>query len=67
MPQIPIIPNTHLGDTSSAFKKEKVLKVFFSEIQDGGEKEGVRGNLKFDLQSESYCSILAIIHFYDVL
>ena len=38
---------------------------FFSEIQDGGEKEGVRGNLKCDLQSESYRSIIAIIHFYD--
>ena len=30
----------------------------FSEIQDGGEKEGLRGNVKFFLQSESYRSIL---------
>ena len=41
-----------------------ILKEFL-EIQDGDQTEVLRGKFKFDLQSESYRSILAIIHFYD--
>ena len=36
------------------------------QIQDVDQKEGMSGKLKFDLQSESYRSILAIMYFCDV-
>jgi len=39
--------------------------MFFFKFQDGDQREGVGGNLKFDLQSESYRSILVITHFHD--
>ena len=46
------------------FKGKKKALLPSPKIKDGKTK--VRGaDLKFDLQSESYRSILAIIHFYD--
>ena len=46
-------------------KRKKPALLPSPKIKDGGKKK-VRGtNLKFDLQSESYRSTLAIIHFYD--
>ena len=47
-------------------KEKKTALLPSPKIKDGS-KTKVRGaNLKFDLQSESYRSILAIIHFYDL-
>ena len=54
-----------MNKTLCAFKKKvKILKVFLKSKM--ATKRRFRGaNLKFDLQSESYRSVLAIIHFYD--
>ena len=62
---IRIIINIRLGKKLCAFKKKvKILKEFLKSKM--ATKRRFRGaNLKFDLQSESYRSVLAIIHFYD--
>lgn len=60
-----MIPFPHICNESCAFQKERKNWKDLKKIQDGGQEEGIGTNLKIVLQSESYRSILAIIHFYD--
>ena len=64
MSKILIIPNVRPGKITCAFKKRNIRKQHF-KFQDATERKVLGVNLKFDLQSESYRFILAIMRFYD--